>query len=346
MATLNLLLTTLVAFSCKLTVDGKLGKESRKLGDPPSMRYQLSNEIEPSTAGDHSQSQLSKRSNGFQPLEPIQLGWQPLKIHSDDQTRPNQKRQPEKSEKKKYWDRKETSVPSARTVGDIPGKVWVWNPLKQPKLMSNLTKVGGSKTESLLPAKETKLSFFLNGRYPDDRRITHGNLKTTERKDNFFRGVLVLEPNGKIKFLLQTNPSDMDSKAPENSGHYLATSWRLNDLGVHGQNVYAGVGEDGGGYVGIGYAKPSRVLPLSSSVEHKSKLLKGDKFGSSDNSQKFGPSDNSQKGDRVKTDNRLLLSSNFKLVKGSTCRYLKQDDKLIDLRLHFNPIMTIILLLP
>ena len=346
MAMLDLLLTTLVTFSCsKLTVDGKLGEESRKLGDPPSMRYQLSNEIEPSTAGDHSQSQLSKRSKGFQPLEPIQMGWQPLKIHSDDQTRPNQKRQPEKSEKKKYWDRKETSVPSARTVGDIPGKVWVWNPLKQPKLASNLTKVGGLKTESLLRAKETNLSFLLSERY-SDRTITHENLETTERKDNFFRGVLVLEPNGKSKFLLQTNPSDMDSKAPENSGHYLATSWRLNDLGVHGQNVYAGVGEDGGGYVGIGYAKPSRVLPLSSSVEHKSKLLKGDKFGSSDNSQKFGPSDNSQEGDRVKTDNRLLLSSNFKLVKGSTCRYLKQDDKLIDLRVYFNPIRTIILLLP
>ena len=336
MAMLDLLLTTLVTFSCsKLTVDGKLGEESRKLGDPPSMRYQLSNEIEPSTAGDHSQTQLSKGSKGFQPLEPIQLGWQPLKIHSDDQTRPKQKRQPEKSEKK-YWDRKETSVPSARTVGDIPGKVWVWNPLKQPKLASNLTKVGGLKTELLLPAKETKLRFLLNERY-SDRTITHENLETTERKDNFFRGVLVLEPNGKSKFLLQTNPSDMDSKAPENSGHNLATSWKLNDLGVHGQNVYAGVGEDGGGYVGIGYAKPSRVSPLSSSVEDKSKLLKGDKFG---------PSDNSQEGDRVKTDNRLLPSSNFKLVKGSTCRYLKQDDKLIDLRLHFNPIMTIILLLP
>ena len=83
---------------------------------------------------------------------------------------------------------------------------------------------------------------------------------------------------------------------------------KLNDLGVHGQNVYAGVGEDGRGYVGIGYAKPSLVTQPSSSVDYKSKLLQGEKFGSSDRKQ------------RGKTENILPLSSNFKQVKGSTCR--------------------------
>ena len=308
MATLNLVLTTLVVFSCsKLTVDGKLG-------NPPSMRYQPSNEIETSKAGDHSQSHLSKRLKGFQPLKPNQLGWQPLKIHSDDQTKLKQKREPEKSKNKKDRIAKDFRKEPIREA------VWVWNPLKQPKLTSNLAKVGKLKTELLHRAKETKLNFLSNERY-SDRTTTHEELETTERKDNFFRGVLVLDPNGRSKFLLQTNPSDLNSKSPDISGdlNYLATSWKLNDLGVHGQNVYAGVGEDGLGYVGIGHTKPSLVSQPSSSVEDKSKLVKGGKFGSSDRQKKGG---------HVKTENRLLLSSNFKLVKGSKCRY-EQDDKLL-----------------
>ena len=198
--------------------------------------------------------------------------------------------------------RQETVKPSVRTV-------WVWDPLKQHKLTSNLTKVNDLKTESMHRAKETELSFLLNERY-SDRTITHGKLETIGRSDNFFRGVLVLDPNGRSKLLLQTNPSDLNSKTSDNSGNlnYLATSLKLNDLGVHGQNVYAGVSEDGRGYVGIGYAKPSLVTQPSSSVDYKSKLLNREKFGSSDRKQ------------RGKTENILPLSSNFKQVKGSTCR--------------------------
>ena len=143
MSTLNLVLTTLVGFSfSKLAVDGRLG-------DLPSMQYQLSNEIETSRTGAHSQSQLK----GFQPVKPKQLGWQPLKIDSDHQTKLNQKREHEKiKSKKETVPRKKTMS----TVRDVPRMMWVWNPLKQPKLASNLTKVGDLRGQKPGSQKNTQ----------------------------------------------------------------------------------------------------------------------------------------------------------------------------------------------
>ena len=312
MVPLNLVLITLVALSCsKMMVNGKLK------GSPP-MRYKLSNEIEASKVGESIQSQLSNGLKGLQPIHPNQLGWQPMKISSYNKTDPNKKTEPDKSKNKKDRVAKDRHIkeklPIVRAVGDVPRALWVWNPLKQPKLKSNLTKVDDLKIKSLQRAKETSLipkrSFLLNERNSDRTRANE-KLQTTERKDNFFRGVLVLDANGKSKFLLQTNPRDLTSKNPQHSRNlnYVATSSKLNDLGVHGQNVYAGIGEDGVGYVGIRFAKPSPLIQPYSSLQHKSKLLEGGNFGPSE----------TQKDNLIKTDDKLP-SPNFNLVKGSTCR--------------------------
>ena len=278
MASLNLVLATLVALSCaQLVVDKKL-REAHKLEN------QLSNEVETAEVGKSSQSRLSKGLKVVQPIQQNQLGWQPLKI--DKKIKNSSIMKQDEIDQDRF-----RTMPAKK---DVPRVVWVWNPLKQPKLTSNHTRVGALKMRSLQRVKETKTRSFLLNRRNSDRMTADGNLKINERGENFFKGVLVLDANGKSKFLLQTNPN---SKTPQHYGtlNNLTTSWKPNDLGIKSQNIFASVGEDGRGYVGVKYVQPSLVTLPPSSDEDKSKLFEvGGNFGSS--------------------------TSNFKLVKGSTCR--------------------------
>ena len=312
MAALILLMAGLVA-CCSFCV-AVVGEE---LKEPFLTRYQRSNDVKTANVGES--SPLSKMYQYLQP--PNQLGWDPSRIDSGDQSSLKKKREPEKDKNNiiltnnEDGQRKETNV---RFVENRSKFLWVWNPLAQSnkvwnpqtqtqtKATSNIRKVDENSLQRATDIKSNEgNSTNMQGRN-FVRKIDEGRLESNERKDGFFRGFLVLDPNGVSKFLLQTNPSDLlNSKTPQYFGNqnYL----KEKDLGISGQDIYATVGEDGRGIVGIGYAEPSLMIKSPSLDQHTSEPFLVGGFWSK---RQMG-------GVNVKPDD---LASSFKLVKGSSCR--------------------------
>lgn len=292
-----------------------------ELKEPFLTRYQRSNDVKTANVGESSPP--SKMYQYLQP--PNQLGWDPSRIDSGDQSSLKKKREPEKDKNNiiltnnEDGQRKETNV---RFVENSSKFLWVWNPLDQsnkvwnpqtqtqPKATSNIRKVDKNSLQRATDIKSNEGNSTNMKERSFVRKIGEGRLESHERKDSFFRGVLVLDPNGVSKFLLQTNPSDLlNSKTPQYSGsqNYLENSWKEKDLGIGGQDIYATVGEDGSGIVGIGYTEPSLMIKSPSLDQHTSQPFSRSGFGSK---RQMG-------GVKVKPDD---LASGFKLVKGSSCR--------------------------
>ena len=87
------------------------------------MRYKLSNEIEASKVGESIQSQLSNGLKGLQPIQPNQLGWQPMEINSDNET--NSKKSKNKKDRVAKDRHIKEKLPIVRAVGDVPRVLWV-----------------------------------------------------------------------------------------------------------------------------------------------------------------------------------------------------------------------------
>ena len=107
------------------------------------------------------------------------------------------------------------------------GRLWVWDPLNQAKLKSNISKVDKLLRErSIQRENGAKLGVTIpTQRNSGDRvlfvRSDSDQLETIERKDDFFKGVIVLGPGGTTRFLLETKPSDQHVGTLRNNANVL-----------------------------------------------------------------------------------------------------------------------------
>ena len=132
-----------------------------------------------------------------------QLGWQPMRNN------PNQKLDDENGNK-------------TITKSNIfrTGRFWVWDPLNQAKVDKLL------KERTVQRENTTKLGVTIptQGHSGDNVlfvRTESDQLETIERKDDFFKGVIVLGPGGTTRFLLETKPSDQPVGTLRNNANVL-----------------------------------------------------------------------------------------------------------------------------
>ena len=173
------------------------------------------------------------------------------------------------------------------------GRFWVWDPLNQAKLKSNISKVDKLLRERIVQRENgAKLGVTIPKKgHSGDRvlfvRSESDQLEAIEGKDDFFKGVIVLGPGGTTKLLLETKPSDQHVGTFRNNA---------NVLGKPSQPGYS-----------ISTLSSLSIQPTSP-VEHKSPPINYEEFRSSGWKEK----------EVMIPDFATTIRLN--LVKGSLCR--------------------------
>ena len=175
------------------------------------------------------------------------------------------------------------------------GRFWVWDPLNQAKLKSNISKVDKLLMERTIQRENgAKLGATIPKQgHSGDRglfvRSELDQLETIERKDDFLKGVIVLGPGGTTRLLLETKPSDQNVGTLRNNA---------NVLGKTSQPGYS--------------ISPLSSLPIqpASPVELKSPPINYEDFRSSARKEMKV----------VIPDFEVTSTTRLNLVKGSLCR--------------------------
>ena len=165
------------------------------------------------------------------------------------------------------------------------GRFWVWDPLNQAKVDKLL------KERTVQRENTTKLGVTIpTQRNSGDRvlfvRSDSDQLETIERKDDFFKGVIVLEPGGTTRLLVESDPSDQHLR---------------NNANVLGEPIEPGYS--------ISPLSSLSIQPASP-VELKSPPINYEDFRSSGRKEK----------EVVIPDFEVATTTRLNLVKGSLCR--------------------------
>ena len=118
-------------------------------------------------------------------------------------------------------------------------------------------------------------------------RSESDQLETIERKDDFFKGVIVLGPGGTTRFLLETKPSDQNVATLHNNANVLGEPTEP------GHSI-----------------SPSLSIQPTSPVEHKSPPINYEELRSSGRKEM----------EVVIPDFEVATTIRLNLVKGSLCR--------------------------
>ena len=207
-----------------------------------------------------------------------QLGWQPMRNNR------NQKLDDENENK---------TINKSNTFN--AGRFWVWDPLNQAKLKSNFSKVDkliGERTVQRENVAKLGVTIPTQG-YSGDRvlfvKSESDQLETIERKDDFFKGVIVLEPGGTTRLLVESDPSDQHVGTLRNNANVL------------GEPIEPGYS--------ISPLSSLSIQPASP-VELKSPPINYEDFRSSGRKEK----------EVVIPDFEVATTTRLNLVKGSLCR--------------------------